>query len=59
MINQKIHPTTIVKSYWQGGLNRGIKINIIKDKKIDILTNYSTTGNYNAKEAEILQKNSR
>jgi hypothetical protein len=59
MINQKIYPSNIVKSYWQGGFNRGVQISIIKEKKIDILTNYSTTDNTNAKETEILQKNSR
>ena len=35
MINQKTHPSNIVKSYWQGGVNRGVKISIIKEKKID------------------------
>jgi hypothetical protein len=55
----KKHPSNIVKSYWQGGVNRGVKISIIKEKKIDIITNYSTTDNINAKETEILQKNSK
>ena len=59
MLKQQKKQLDIVKLYWKGGLNRGINMNIIKDKKIDILTNYTVNDNNNAKEAKVCQKNPR
>lgn len=59
MRNHNIQPSNIVKGYWNGGLNRGINISIVKEKKIDILTNYTTSNNNNAQEAQVLKKNPR
>jgi hypothetical protein len=47
----------IITNYWNGGFNKGFNMTIIKEKKIDILTNYTITISNNAKEAEIFQKN--
>lgn len=48
-----------LQKYWTGHLGKGFNVTIVKEKKIDILTNYMTSNNMNAKETEILEKNNR
>lgn len=45
-----------MKTYWNGGINKGINMTIIKEKKIDIITNNTNNHNNNAQETEILKK---
>ncbi len=40
---EKIKMPNQVKNYWNGNFNKGFNITIIKEKKIDILTNYLTS----------------
>lgn len=42
---EKIKIPPQVKTYWNGNFNKGFSITIIKEKKIDILTNYTTSNN--------------
>ncbi len=46
----RINKTTIVKNYWKGGINKGINMTVIKEKKIDIINGYNIIPNSNAKE---------
>lgn len=50
MRKEKLKTQNIIKNYWNGNFNKGLNITIIKEKKIDILTNYTTNNNSNAKE---------
>ena len=59
MIDGKIKSSKVIKQFWNAGLNKGINITIIKEKKIDIITSYDITTNNNAKETQIHQQNSR
>ena len=48
MKKDKLKIPNIVKNYWNGNFNKGLNITIIKEKKIDILTNYTPSNNSNA-----------
>ena len=50
MLNKQIKTGNIVKNYWNGNMNKGFNISIIKEKKIDIINDYRTNPNSNAKE---------
>lgn len=52
----KLNHHHIMKTYWNGGINKGINMTIIKEKKIDIITNNTNNHNNNAQETEILKK---
>ncbi len=53
----KLRSRQIVKTYWTGGINRGINMTIVKEKKIDIITNNTNNHYDNAQEAKVLEKN--
>ncbi len=50
MLNKQIKPGNIVKNYWNGNMNKGFDISIIKEKKIDIINGCKINSNNNAKE---------